>query len=141
MKMRVGFYGPGEGMTQAQRQALFLVLSGLGSADMEAHHDGFMRGASGDFHKQARTLGWTVHIHPYVGHRPGVVADMLDIPAPPDVQRRRLVEASLMMVCTPAADEEDGHDATWTVIRMCNEKGLPLVVIWPDGGVRMERCG
>jgi len=141
MKMRVGFYGPGEGMTQAQRQALFLVLQGLGT-EAEGHHDGLTaRGAAGDFHKLARTLGWTIVIHPYVGHRPAVVADTVDIPGPPDHQRRRLVDASLMMVCTPAGDEEDGHDATWDVIRMANEKGRPLVVIWPDGGVRMERCG
>lgn len=145
MKMRIGFYGPGAGMTTAQRQHLFLALGGMG-ADAEAHVDSTsLRGpetAAGAFLVMARSLGWSSVLHPYTGHPPvDTVHDRIEPPLPADICRRRLVESSMMIVCTPAGDEEDGRDATWDVIRMANERGLPLLVVWPDGGVRMERMG
>lgn len=149
MKMQIGFYGPGRGMTQAQRQTLFLFLQPMGG-DAVAHVDGTATaGAAGtrdtaasDFLKMARSLGWGAVLHPYTGTPVGgVIFDHIEPPLPPGPCRRRLVDESMMLVCTPAGDEEDGEDATWDVIRMANEKGRPLVVIWPDGGVRMERMG
>lgn len=139
MKMRIGFYGPGTGMTQAQKGALFLALGGMG-ADAEVHHDGESNAAV-QFHTMARSLGWTVVVHPYTGREMKMIADNVDVPCPPNVVRQRIVAASMMVIATPKGEEEGDGDATWDVIRMANERALPLLVVWPDGGVRMERMG
>ena len=137
--MRLEFTGTHRGMTAAQRAACAELLARL---TPEVVHHGDAVGADAEMHGLALAAGVPVVVHPPVNpsHRAFCQGGEVLEPRPHKARDRDVVDATDLLLGTPAAPEEEGpHSGTWYTIRYARRRGRPIVIVWPDG--REERLG
>lgn len=142
---RVGFTGTRAAPTTAQQGALGDTLYELhtgGTIGIELHH-GDCVGADAAAHAYAAELGIPVVIHPpkntskrsmcggkhVVAWRPPL--DYLD-------RNQNIVNEADMLVACPYRRDEQLRSGTWATIRRARKKGIPIMLIYPDGSVALE---
>ena len=137
--MRLGFTGTRRGMTAAQRAACAALLARLAPAVV---HHGDAVGADAEMHALALAAGVPVVVHPpeNPSHRAFCEGGEVREPRPHTTRDRDVVDATDLLLGTPAAPEEEGpHSGTWYTIRYAKRRGRPIIIVWPDG--REERIG
>jgi len=135
-EVRVGFSGTRAGMTPQQRariRELFAATRGI----VEAHH-GDCVGSDVGFHDEARKAHVDVVTHPPEDARlRAFCAGIRSEPALPFLERdKEIVKASTVLWATPkeASEPEPARgQGTWSTVRYARKRGVPVVVIMPDG--------
>lgn len=130
--MAIGFTGTQKGLTQKQRDSLFLLLNEHKRTDFR-HGDCI--GADAEAHIFARNAGHKIIIHPPIDKSKqafcrgdGYVAakDYLD-------RNHDIVRASQWIIACPKGFAEELRSGTWATIRFAKKLGKRLTIIWPDG--------
>lgn len=135
----LGFTGTQRGMTDRQwRVCQDLLKRRL--RPVAAHH-GQCIGADADFHDLCLTLEIPVTLHPptnrsKVAWCPGAVE--IRRPRPYLERNREIVRACNTLLATPAQDEEQLRSGTWATIRYARKSKRDVVLVFPDGTVRLE---
>lgn len=140
----VGFTGTRRGMTEAQKKTLAAIVE---SSDCSEVHHGDCIGADEDFHDivERLALGMTIVIHPsncdamraYKGE--GEFDTLVLPPKPPLDRNRDIVACSEVLFAATHGYEEESRSGTWATIRYAREKGIPVAIVRPDGGVVWEQ--
>jgi len=137
---RVGFTGTREGMTDAQRATVRLLLEDY--APSWAHH-GDCVGADADFHHLAKAAGASVMLHPPSDPklRAGLVGDDIAFEKPYLDRNRDIVNACEVLIATPKGTMDARNGGTWYTINYARQKGRRTVIVWPDGSTRIDGDG
>ncbi len=118
--MKIGFTGTQNGMTSAQRQTLFYLLS---NEKGEFHH-GDCIGADSDAHDIAESRGLEPIIHP------------------PDIMRKRAFKkANQIRHTKPYLDRNKdivNETETWSTIRYARKLKKKITIIYPNGSYIIE---
>jgi hypothetical protein len=137
----VGFTGTQQGMTPAQRAAVFDLLNGY--PELVVHH-GDCIGADAQFHAIALASGCDqVVIHPpedpkkraHCQPRPG---DVVRVARPYLVRNQHIVHEADVVIAAPAQAVEQLRSGTWSTIRYARRYGALLAIVYPDGTIRWE---
>lgn len=143
--MPVGFTGTRRGMTAEQIRTLKRFRSKWGATLHHGACDGADTEACGIFFQKR----WWTHAWP--SHNPNDIAmaqshtiHWPDPTAPgegwePLRRNRLIVDASDMLIATPAQAKEVLRSGTWATIRYARQMKKPIYIIWPDGSVTSER--
>lgn len=133
--MDIGFTGTRKGMTTAQKQS---VSDYIKSLSLDAAHMGDCIGADADFyeiirqHGDIRTVG---HIPDNDSLRTRLVYDE-EMPPQPYLKRNQdIVDDSDILIATPDSYTEVSRSGTWATIRYAKKRGIPVVIVNPDGSV------
>lgn len=141
--IRLGFTGTRQGLTDAQRDALYTYIHEC-PAFSEVHH-GACLGADAEFvdmiHEQGDE-GWVCQIIAHPGDQPEMTdieslkrSDLV-LPRKPMFQRDRdIVNASTILLACPKGPEEV-RSGTWSTIRYARRTPCKIVIFWPDGKVQ-----
>lgn len=129
--MKVGFSGPREGMTDAQRDRLVIELHAYGAVEL---HHGDCTGADEQADAVAVALGIrrVAHPGPSAGLRAYCPCEEIREPAPFLVRNHRIVLETGLLIATPAG-RETLRSGTWATIRFARRRVLPYLVITPRG--------
>lgn len=131
----IGFTGTRHGMTEAQKLAVGDLVAREVCSDLTVAHHGDCIGADADFHAIARGQGLAVIGHPPSDDRLRAFCEC-DHAAPPKpymVRNAQIVAAADLMIATPAEMTEQPRGGTWGTIRIARARGVPLVIVFPDG--------
>jgi hypothetical protein len=143
MTIAIGFTGTRNGMTEAQKTAVHLLLIELFANPIEivAHH-GDCVGADADFHAICREVG----VGKIVAHPPDLTvmraftnADEVRLPRPYLVRNGNIVFESREMIATPSGFAEERRSGTWSTIRKARLKGKSVAIVYPDGRIEKRR--
>jgi len=139
--MIAGFTGTQKGTTAEQRIRLLKFLWEEYAAITELHH-GCCIGADVDAHyvavlQELRTVG-----HPPENDSKRAYCEVDDEwePKPYLVRNHDIVDVADIMFATPSGKEEELRSGTWATIRYTRKLAKPLIIIFPDGSVKAERC-
>jgi hypothetical protein len=131
----VGFTGTRNGMTPAQRKAVWELLQKENPT--EVHH-GDDKGADTDFHQLAHRHKSVVRVHPpdnavrrafNEGHEVHQVKPYLK-------RNRDIVDNSDVLIATPSSSEEVLRSGTWATIRYAKKQNKKVIQVNPDGSVQ-----
>ena len=143
MKIRIGFTGTRNSLTDAQREALeFVLLTEFNRNDEQPElHHGDCVGADAACHAIARAMGYRIVLHPPADGRFRAnlegEADSI-FPARPYLERnRQIVDNTDLLVACPQGPEEK-RSGTWSTVRHARRWGVPVIVVWPDGRAERE---
>lgn len=152
-KMKIGFTGTRQGLTEVQHNELsdlFYGLLGEEIIDAEVHHGGCV-GADEEFHNIA-TLYRAIYLTgeedrlPIVIH-PAQVPMSLQAaglrgkrlsPKPPLERNHDIVDETDVLIATPFESEEQQRGGTWSTIRYARKLERPIYIVLPDGTVKPE---
>lgn len=140
-RVDVGFTGTQEGMTAAQQRTFMGLLKAIARRHDECWlHHGDCIGADSDAHEIARDLGWKVELHPpdKSHKRAFKFAHVERETYPYLVRNQHIVEATTLLIATPAQEQEMLRSGTWSTVRRAWKLGRPIIIILPDGTVRKE---
>lgn len=134
-----GFTGTRIGMTSFQQTtfgALLIVFR------VTRLHNGLAEGADADAAEIAGDSGVQVLGYPST-HGPDRRAlahchEIAQEPKPPLDRNRDIVQFRDVLFATPRGYWEERRSGTWATIRHARKVGVPIVIIWPDGTVRLE---
>lgn len=141
--MRVGFSGTRDGMTDAQKTALTKWV--CRNMIAEWHH-GNALGA--DEEAVMIVADWLVRRPPVIAAHPSDVPESGSAsayilshekhpPKRPLVRNWDIVDASAVLLATPAGPEEVRSEV-WATIRYARKLARHIVIIWPDGSTTEE---
>lgn len=143
--MKVGFTGTRNGMTEAQIHTVTNLVKAL--EPTEFHH-GDCIGADADAHSIVRRAfpSCPIHIHPpentvYQAQcsqtEPG--QSITVYPPKPYLERDHdIVDATVVMIATPAGEREEQRSGTWTTIRYGLRTNKPVFIVYPDGHIYLQ---
>lgn len=146
--MNIGFTGTQQGMTKAQKDAVFREFLGLDDDPVEVHH-GMCVGADEEFEEIVGTVPWKEGRPLIIGH-PGVVNGFpkkrslksrpdFVVPAKEMLDRNRdIVVVTDELWATPGGFTEELRSGTWSTIRRALRAGKKIRYFWPDGTVTIE---
>lgn len=120
-------------MTTEQRRHCAALLAQWKPAEL---HHGDALGADAEMHTLAREAGVRIVVHPanVPRHRAFSDGDRVHPPRAKTVRDRAVVDASDILLATPASPDVDGPDSgTWYTIQYALFVGCSVVVVWPDG--------
>jgi hypothetical protein len=143
--MKIGFTGNRKGFTGAQLTAISRVFSSssLSAQKISEAHHGDCVGSDTDFHFFIRNLMNDVKIivHPPANDnlRSFCPGDTVLNPKEYLVRNKDIVEATDLMIATPAENKEKLRSGTWATIRTARKFKKPLIIIFPDGKLKIER--
>lgn len=129
----VGFTGTRKGMTDAQANAVRVILSEL--KPKQVHH-GDAVGADAQFHGINAALGIAIVVHPplnvtWQAHLKGRITHT---PQPYHVRNKAILDASDVVIAAPGITREVVRGSgVWCMIRHCRTRHIPLVIIYPEG--------
>jgi hypothetical protein len=138
--IKIGFTGTQTGMTAEQHASVRLLLQAyevLTDGQNEFRH-GDCIGADAQAHELAIENNYRVVIHPPLNEsKRAFCAGAAEILAPHDYLERNhdIVEASDILIATPATREEIIRSGTWSTIRYADRHAVRTVVVFPDGTV------
>lgn len=137
----VGFTGTQAGVTASQGETLLSALIGFREAGALWMENGDCIGADDDAGRYWRTLGGKISLRPPVidKKRAWMPADRTAKAKPYLDRNRDIVKASDAMVATPAEPDEQPRGGTWYTIRYARKLDKPLMIIGPDGKMKLER--
>ena len=128
--MKIGFTGTRNGMTEAQKQQLYKLLSQYSG---EFHH-GDCVGADTQAHEIAKELGFKLILHPSTAiTRAWNTGDYENVPAPPLVRNKHIVNETQFMFATPKEEGVVSFGGTWHAIRYAARQHRNVFIIWPNG--------
>lgn len=139
--MRVGFTGTRRGLTEAQRAALFGVLSRLRAQGAEVMDNGCCEGADREAHEIWRTLGGHFHFRPgdtaQQAWAAGVAGllDMVEFPIAYLDRNRDIVNHASVVVAAPGEAVERLRSGTWATVRAARKAALDVLLVLPSGRV------
>ena len=133
--MILGFTGTRDGLTVEQARTIDGLLEDWSPARLV--HGG-APGADVETHSLARALRIPVDVYPAPdGPVPlTVVLDddvTLHPPAPPLDRNRTIVAVSDRLLAAPRRPVEELRSGTWATIRYARRRGIPIVIVRPDG--------
>lgn len=136
----IGFTGTRDGMTKAQYDAVWNLLSDLKRRGARMLHHGDCVGSDAQAHTLALALSLPVTLHPPINETfrafcKGAVAVKHPLDYLP--RNRNIVDASTILVATPKA-MTDLRGGTWYTIRYASRRKKPRYVVLPDGSVTLE---
>jgi hypothetical protein len=105
-------------------------------------HHGDCIVADAKAHEIGKKVGYKVELHPpeKSGKRAFCKdADKVNDPKPYLVRNHNIVDATEIMIGIPESFEEVQRSGTWATIRYARKQKKPIVIIWPDGSVMLER--
>ena len=136
--IHVGFTGTRHGMTEAQKSAVFNLVSDLAHVDNLTTHHGDCIGADAEFHNISCLLATRLVVHPPVdeSHR-AFVKDAHEWRAACThfARNRAIVLESTVMIATPYEAKRQMRGGTWYTISRAMLSGKPLALVLPTGGV------
>lgn len=142
--MVLGVTGTRNGLSEPQRGAFLRWMRRAEFGVLEAVHHGDCRGADVELARFfQKGYGSAIQeIHPAEGN-PRIMSvrdfDILHPAKPPLDRNRDIVIASALMLAFPKyLTEEFRGSGTWATIRYARTQHKPLVIFWPDGGIRTE---
>ena len=142
--MRIGVTGSRRTPPPAQLLTFGRVLVDLqGLGAWELRH-GACVGADEQMSSRAAASGlWTVAHPPSNGallsSRALDVSDEVEDPQPYLVRNRSIVDAVDVLVALPRTAEEERRSGTWSTVRYATSRGVPVVLVLPDGSVDDHR--
>lgn len=140
--MRVGFTGTQKGMTDRQRETVKRLLSAASDINMfwkpDVFHHGDCIGADEQADEIARGYGYEIVVHPPLRNdkRAFVSSEGVTYREPKEYLTRNvdIVNETDLLIATPKGFvEEKAYSGTWATIRRAREKGMRLIIVWPDG--------
>jgi hypothetical protein len=141
--LHIGFTGTRNGMTDAQRRKVDMVVAEVIGGDVNlrvvAHH-GDCIGADEKFHEIAQQYGCKTIGHPSTHNlRAYCKFDKeLDRKAPL-ARNADIVAESRVMIACPAEETEQQRSGTWSTVRLARRAGKQLAIVLPDGTATRER--
>lgn len=132
----LGFTGTRHGLTQPQRDALHALFQGF-----RWLHHGDCAGADAEAHAVSAKLGLLVELHPPLAYtlRANCPAVVVREPLPYLERDRAIVDAVERVIACPATSHEELRSGTWATVRYTRHARKPLVIVFPDGTVTVER--
>ena len=133
--MILGFTGTQEGMTEEQKTTFRHLVK---TREIDEFHHGMCVGSDAQAHGMVVSIT-DAEIH---GYPASMVADrvkarcnvdVLHEARRPLVRNQDIVDAVEKLVATPKEHHEIILSGTWATVRRAVEKGIPILVIWPDG--------
>lgn len=145
MGLHLGVTGSSEPILHLQELKLLTTLSGLHSGTFgdfgafEWMHNGDCVNADHVMAQIWRRIGGKVYGHPPDRDlkRAFFDFDLKDRPFPYKVRDQHIVDRSDLIVGAPRCAEYL-RSGTWMTIRMARKKGIPRILVWPDGTVTRE---
>lgn len=141
--IRVGFTGTQQGMTDAQKAQVDLLLAELGHDAVELHH-GDCVGADEEAHDLADNHAFDIVIHPPDSDSKRAFCTGGEIREPkPYLQRNRnIVDETTVLIACPNGGERM-RSGTWATIRYARTKIYTgeqqlIHIITPSGEIRKE---
>lgn len=141
----VGFTGTQRGMTGRQKLVIGEMLSD--TRGVIARH-GDCVGADDEFDYLCAQRGVQVAIHPCdIRSKRAYCADKrsrdrhvhyVEKPLPPLERNQVIVDRSEILVAAPAGFEEELRSGTWSTVRRARKRGIPVIIVLPDGRTRVE---
>jgi hypothetical protein len=137
--MDVGFTGTSRGTTEPQQLALDRFLR---AHWVDEFHHGDCIGADHDAHVIASYLHLKIVLHPpsnpikraFCG--PGLTARWPE--ADYLTRNRQIVHATDMLVACPKETKEQRRSGVWYTVRCARDKGVPVLVVPPDGNSQWD---
>jgi len=137
------------GLTPAQGRVAALLLRGTPQHPIRELHHGDCVGGDADVDAIAAALGVYRVIHPPDnpalrafclpdGHDPYTLGRVLP-PLPYKVRNRVIADSCWCLLAFPATIREQPYGGTWSTVLYARSRGLPLVLVRPDGNVLPER--
>ena len=141
--MKIGFTGNRQGFTSAQNKTMGKIFTSLSAQVEEAHH-GDCVGSDLDFHFFVRNnLKGSVQIvvHPPINSKlrafcPGdKILDQKEYL----IRNKDIVDQADLIIATPAEFKEKIRSGTWSTIRTARRCKKPLIIVFPNGKMQIER--
>jgi hypothetical protein len=143
----LGVTGSSEPIPNLQRLGLLSILGDLrharnpfiSSRPFEWMHNGDCINADHEMACIWRRLGGKVHGHPPDNplRRAFFHYELMDGPLPYGQRDQKIVGAADLLVAAPRKPEYT-RSGTWMTVRMARRKGIPIILIWPDGSRTTE---
>ena len=141
--MKIGFTGNRKGFTRAQSKTLREVFTSLSAQKVNEAHHGDCVGSDTDFHFFVRDNLRNVKI---IVHPP--LSSALRSFCPGDkileqkeylVRNKDIVSDTDLLIATPAEANEKLRSGTWSIIRVARKAKKPIVIVFPNGEMKIER--
>lgn len=130
--MKIGFTGTQKGMSPGQINGLMQLLDDLDASEL---HHGDCIGADAEADRVARAMDVKIVIHPPEKGRKRAYCFK---PGDVELDRREylqrnhdIVDATDVMIATPAEDQEQMRSGTWATVRYARRVGKKVIVIVP----------
>lgn len=148
--LAIGFTGTRDGMAIDQWRMVESLIEALWNDTFQnAHHNGDCIGADAQAYGSVVTLRkkYGTAIVSLVGHPANVherfrQGNQFDISwpiKPPLTRDKDIVNQSDVMIAGPSGyDEIMRGSGTWATIRYARKVNKPLLIVWPDGTVKVE---
>lgn len=143
-KTSIGFTGTRKGWSPDQAREFIRIMRRY----CGEFHNGYAEGADEDSLRTVdRMGGYDLHIHPPINqthiasYKP---RDSKVIWYEPDTygeqDRQIVVNSKLMVACPDSRTEKARGSGTWLTVRIARVEFTPLIIIYPDGTMKHERC-
>jgi hypothetical protein len=142
--MKIGFTGNRNGFTFAQNKAMTKIFSSLSGHKIKEVHHGDCFGADTDFHFFVRNNlkdDIVIVVHPPTNStlRAFCPGDKILDKKEYLVRNKDIVVESDLMIAAPAESKEKLRSGTWSTIRATRKCRKPLIIVFPDGKLQIER--
>lgn len=142
--MKIGFTGNRKGFTPAQNKTMVKVFTSLSAQKVEEAHHGDCVGSDTDFHFFVRNNlkdNVKIVVHPPTNStlRSFCPGDKILDQKNYLVRNKDIVAESDLMIATPAETKEKLRSGTWSTIRAARKLHKPLIIVFPDGKMQVER--
>lgn len=136
---RIGFTGTREGMTSSQIVAIDELLSDDLIIRWASHGD--CVGADAQFHMIAREQGLFIKGHPPTDPKLRAYCDFDEMAEekPYLVRNKDIVDETDLLIAAPKEMTEQMRGGTWSTIRYARKAGKLIMIVWPDGSLRLEQ--
>ncbi len=103
-------------------------------------HHGDCAGSDDEMAQSWKSFGGKLHSHPpkNQSHRAYVKSDAQEAERNYLDRNRDIVDASTVVIATPAEMVEQQRGGTWSTVRYARMKGKRLLIVLPDGSLRKE---
>lgn len=136
--MNIAFTGSRVDPTSAQCRALRMWLRARLSAISQAHH-GACVGSDAYFALALHEMGAQFPVHAHPGHiphltdQPSLLTATHVHPAKDTLQRNLdiIADATILLACPDGPERT--RSGTWSTVRAASNRGIPVVVITPEG--------
>jgi hypothetical protein len=141
----IGFTGTRQGMTEEQFRQLSILLKTFINEEPCNFFHGQCIGADCEAAELASELGYSITAHPgylpknpqWKGSRGNFSKNTIILPEKPFLIRDHdIVDASDVLIATPAQKDETIRSGTWTTIRY-GAKTKFVIIIFPDGSINI----
>ena len=136
---QIGFTGTQQGMTNAQKASLRVLLTRLAP---QIIHSGDCIGADKEFHTMAKFIDPAVFSvgHPPDNNRKRAFCgyNVKKATKPYLVRNREIVAECDMLIACPKKFDEQLRSGTWATVRAARKAKKPIAIIFPDGTIREE---